>query len=70
MKMQGIKMTYLLTWGLGVLTLKNETMNTMLANDFQALLFIYINNKLVGGTPLLDLWHNGGYVALIFFLIM
>jgi hypothetical protein len=26
-------------------------MNTMLANDFQDLLFIYINNKLVGGTP-------------------
>ena len=41
-------------------------MNTMLANDFQALLFNYINNKLVGGTPLLDLWRYGGYVALIF----
>jgi hypothetical protein len=32
--------------------LKNETMNYMLANDFQDLLFIYINNKLVGGTLL------------------
>jgi hypothetical protein len=50
--------------------LKNTTMNIVLANDCQALLFIYINNKLVGGTPLLDLWHNGGYVALIFCLTM
>jgi hypothetical protein len=35
-----------------LLTLKNATMNTMLANGCQALLIIYINNKLVGGTPL------------------
>jgi hypothetical protein len=33
--------------------LKNKTMNSMLANDYQNLLFIYINNILVGGTPLL-----------------
>jgi hypothetical protein len=42
------------------LTLKNAMMNVMLANDCQNLLFIYINNLLVGGTPLLDLWHYGG----------
>jgi hypothetical protein len=45
-------------------------MNTMLANDFQALLFIYINNKLGGGTPLLELWRYGGFVALIFCFLM
>jgi hypothetical protein len=50
--------------------LKSATMNTMLTNDFQALLYIYINNKLVGGTPLLDLWHYGGYDALIFCSLM
>jgi hypothetical protein len=50
--------------------LKSATMNTMLANDCQALLFNYINNKLVGGTPLLDLWRYGGYVALMFCLPM
>jgi hypothetical protein len=33
--------------------LKSTMMNTMLANDFQALLFNYINNILVGGTPCL-----------------
>ena len=27
-------------------------MNIMIVNDCQALLIIYINNKLVGGTPL------------------
>jgi hypothetical protein len=35
---------------IGLLTLKNTTMNTMLTKDCQALLIIYINNKLVGGT--------------------
>jgi hypothetical protein len=40
--------------------LKKETMNVMLANDFQALLFIYINNILVGGTPLLFSLEYGG----------
>jgi hypothetical protein len=34
-------------------------MNTMLANDCQALLFIYINNILVGGTPLFYSWKYG-----------
>jgi hypothetical protein len=53
-----------------LLMLKNATMNTMLANDYQALLFIYINNKLVGGTPLIYLWHYGGYFALIFCFLM
>jgi len=33
--------------------LKSATLDTMLANDFQDLLFNYINNILVGGTPCL-----------------
>jgi hypothetical protein len=40
--------------------LKNAMMNTMLTNDFQDLLFIYINNILVGGTPLLYSLEYGG----------
>jgi hypothetical protein len=36
-----------------VLTLENAMLDTMLSNDFQALLFNYINNILVGGTPCL-----------------
>jgi hypothetical protein len=43
-----------------VLMLESATMNTMLANDCQDLLFIYINNILVGGTPLLYSWQYGG----------
>jgi hypothetical protein len=37
----------------GPSTLESATLDTMLANDCQDLLFNYINNILVGGTPCL-----------------
>jgi hypothetical protein len=50
--------------------LESAMMDTMLTNDCQDLLFNYINNILVGGTPLFNLWHYDGEATLIFCLPM
>jgi hypothetical protein len=53
-----------------LLMLESGALDTMIANDCQALLFNYINNILVCGTPLFNLWHYDGEATLIFCLHM